>query len=52
MATHGPQYAISEYHDTDAIYARLRALIGQPMRPLRRERLQAVLDYFETRCAG
>ncbi len=48
--TESPQYAISTWHDTDEIYARLRALVGQPMRPLRRERMQAVLEYFEQRC--
>jgi glutamate-1-semialdehyde 2,1-aminomutase len=45
------QYAISEYPDTEQIYARLQALIRQPIRPIRRDRMQAVLDYFETRCA-
>ena len=32
------QYAISEYHDTDEIYARLNALVSQPIRPIRREK--------------
>jgi glutamate-1-semialdehyde 2,1-aminomutase len=45
------QYAISTWHDTDQIYARLRELVRQPIRPIRRERMQAFLDYFETRCA-
>jgi glutamate-1-semialdehyde 2,1-aminomutase len=49
-ATRG--YAISEYHDTDEVYARLRELIRQPMRPLRRDRMAKVLEHFETRCAG
>src|SRR5215213_9069306 len=46
------RYAISTYPDTDAIYARLSALMRQPMRPIRRDRMQAVLDYFTTSCAG
>jgi glutamate-1-semialdehyde 2,1-aminomutase len=45
------QYAISEYPDSDAIYARLGALIRQRIRPIRRDRMQAVLAYFEQQCA-
>jgi glutamate-1-semialdehyde 2,1-aminomutase len=44
-------YAISEWHDTDEICARLRELVRQPMRPIRRERIDEFLDYFETKCA-
>jgi len=46
------QYAISEWHDTDEIYGRLKALINQPMHPIRRERMQEFLAYFEQKCAG
>ena len=45
------QYAISEWHNTEEICARLQALVSQPIRPIRRERMQTFLDYFETRCA-
>jgi len=41
------QYAISEYHDTDEIYDRLSALIKQPIRPIRRDKMEEFLDYFE-----
>ncbi len=44
-------YAISEWHDTDQIYARLKELIRQPMRPVGRKQMQEYLNYFETRCA-
>lgn len=44
------QYAISEWHDTKQVNARLNELISQPMRPLRRDRMQEVLTYFETSC--
>jgi glutamate-1-semialdehyde 2,1-aminomutase len=44
------QYAISEWHDTAAIYARLKELIKQPPRPIRRDRMDEFLKYFETRC--
>jgi glutamate-1-semialdehyde 2,1-aminomutase len=42
--------AISEWHDTDEIYARLKALLKQPILPIRRDKMQEVLDYFEHRC--
>ena len=42
--------AISAWHDTDEIYARLYALVKQPIRPLRRERMDEVLRYFEVNC--
>jgi glutamate-1-semialdehyde aminotransferase len=45
-------YAISEWPDSDAIYARLKALTRQRQRPLRRERMAEVLRYFETKCAA
>ena len=44
------QYAISEYHNVDEIYARLGQLVRQPMRPIRRDRMQECLAYFEERC--
>ena len=45
-----PQYAISAWHDTDDIYARLQALLKQPVRPIRRDRMPDVLNYFEEKC--
>ena len=44
------QYAISEYHNTDEIYARLKELVAQPLRPIRRDRMQDFLRYFEMQC--
>lgn len=44
-------YAISEYPDVDDVYRRLDALISQPMRPVRRDKMQAYLNYFDTKCA-
>ncbi len=43
-------YAISEWHDTDEIYARLKDLIAQPMRPIRRDKMQHFLSYFDDKC--
>jgi glutamate-1-semialdehyde 2,1-aminomutase len=44
------QYAISEYHNTDEIYKKLNALIKQPIRPVKRERMKDFLDYFDNCC--
>ncbi len=43
-------YAISEYHDTEAIYAKLNALVSQPLRPVRREKMAEFLGHFENKC--
>ncbi len=45
------QYAISEYLDVDDVYRRLNALIAQPMRPVRRDKMQEYLKYFDVKCA-
>jgi len=44
------EYAISEWHDTDKILAQLDALVAQPMRPIRREKMAEHLGYFDNRC--
>ncbi|HKJ40364.1 MAG TPA: aminotransferase class III-fold pyridoxal phosphate-dependent enzyme [Anaerolineales bacterium] len=46
------EYAISEYPDVDAVYRRLKELTSQPIRPLRRDKMKDVLEYFDTKCAG
>ena len=43
-------YAISEYPDVEAVYTRLKKLINQPMRRVRHDKMQAYLNYFETKC--
>jgi glutamate-1-semialdehyde 2,1-aminomutase len=49
--TIGPsEYGISTWHDTDEIYARLDALLKQPPRTIKRDKMQGILDYFETHC--
>ncbi len=50
MTTETRQYAISQYHDVDDIYRRLEALVSQPMRLVRRERMVEFLKYFENKC--
>ncbi len=44
------QYAISEWHDTDKIYAQLKELTNQPLRPIRREKMDEFLRYFDEKC--
>ncbi|MBI5934847.1 MAG: aminotransferase class III-fold pyridoxal phosphate-dependent enzyme [Chloroflexi bacterium] len=44
------QYAISEYPNVDEVYAKLNTLVSQPMRPVRRDKMQEYLNYFDTRC--
>ncbi len=44
------QYAISEYPNTDEVLARLKDLTRQPLRPIKRDRMQEYLDYFDTKC--
>jgi glutamate-1-semialdehyde 2,1-aminomutase len=43
-------YAIREYHDASAVHAKLEALVGQRMRPVRRERMQEFLGFFDDCC--
>jgi glutamate-1-semialdehyde 2,1-aminomutase len=43
-------YAIREYHNTAEIYDKLEALIRQPLRPVRREKMDEFLRYFENQC--
>ena len=44
------QYAISHWPDTDELIAKAKRLVDSPPRPIRRERMQEYLDFFETRC--
>jgi glutamate-1-semialdehyde 2,1-aminomutase len=44
------KYAISEYHNVDEIYAKLNKLVGQPLRPIKHEKMQEFLGYFDSQC--
>jgi glutamate-1-semialdehyde 2,1-aminomutase len=44
------EYAISQYHNTDEVYAKLNNLVSQPLRHVRREKMQEFLSYFDTQC--
>jgi glutamate-1-semialdehyde 2,1-aminomutase len=49
--TETQQYAISHWPDTEDIYARMNALIKQPIYHIRPEKMEEYLKYFEQRCA-
>jgi glutamate-1-semialdehyde 2,1-aminomutase len=51
-AARGGGFAISEWHDTDEVMAKLSSLVSQPIRPIRRENMEKVLRYFEENCQG
>ena len=43
-------FAISEYHDTAAIYAQLHELLAQPIRGIKPDALENYLKYYEAHC--
>ncbi|MEI6186398.1 MAG: aminotransferase class III-fold pyridoxal phosphate-dependent enzyme [Dehalococcoidia bacterium] len=49
--TEEQKYAISKYPDVEDIYRRLDALVRQPMRRVRPDKMKEYLDYFELKCA-
>lgn len=46
----GQNYAISEYHDVDEVYKKLNNLVRQPLRHVKREKMQEFLGYFDNQC--
>lgn len=45
-------YAISKWHDTREILDKIDALVSQPIRGVKKEAMDAYLDYFNTKCSG
>ena len=45
-----PSNAISQYPDVKKVYSKLNKLVSQPLRPVKHERMQEYLAYFETKC--
>ena len=37
-------------HDTDEVYAKLNNLVSQPLRPVKHEKMQEFLGYFDDQC--
>ncbi|MBU0935254.1 MAG: aminotransferase class III-fold pyridoxal phosphate-dependent enzyme [Spirochaetes bacterium] len=46
------KYAISEYPDTELVYRKLSKLVGTPLHPIRRERMQEYLSWFDKSCVA
>jgi len=44
-------YAISKYPDVDEVYRQLENLISQSLHPVRRDKMQEILNYFEEKCS-
>ncbi len=45
-------YSISEWHDTGEIYEKLNALVKMPVRTVKRDAMNAYLEYFDNKCKG
>jgi glutamate-1-semialdehyde 2,1-aminomutase len=43
-------YGITEYLNYDEVMGRLKELTKQPLRPIKRDRMQQFLNYFDTQC--
>jgi len=43
-------YAISHWPDTDDLIAKAHRLVSEPPRPIRRDKMDEYLGYFDTRC--
>ncbi len=44
------KFAIQDYHKVEPIYEKLDLLISQPIRPVKRDKMEAYLKYFEEKC--
>ena len=44
------EFAISEWHDTEAVMSQLDALLAQPVRTIRRKNMDKVLQWFTDNC--
>ena len=49
---HSAPAGISRWPDVEEVNARLKALVSQPLRPIRPEYMKKVLAWFDERCAG
>jgi len=45
------RFAITEYHDVAKIYKKIDALVTQPVRVVKREKMEEYLQYFDIKCA-
>ena len=44
-------FAISEYHNVAEIYAKINSLVMQPLRMVKRDKMELYLNHFELKCA-
>ncbi|NQU54933.1 MAG: aminotransferase class III-fold pyridoxal phosphate-dependent enzyme [Bacteroidetes bacterium] len=44
------KFAISEYHNVAEIYTKIDALLAQPIRSVKSEKMKEYLNYFESKC--
>lgn len=51
-AATAPRPAISAWPNVDDLYRRFADLVKQPMRPIRADKMQQVMRYFDERCQG
>lgn len=45
------KFAISEYHDVQEVYSNIYTLLAQPIRSVKRDKMEAYLKYFDNKCA-
>ncbi len=50
MPNQSSTYAISNWHDTSEVYHKLDKLVAQGIRPIRRDKMQEYLSYFNSKC--
>jgi glutamate-1-semialdehyde 2,1-aminomutase len=50
LAVETPSAGITHWPDTEVIYRRLDALVKAPLRPIRRDRMAGILQWFEDHC--
>ena len=45
------KFAISEYHNVQEIYSKIDALLAQPIRSVKRDKMEAYIRQFDEKCA-
>jgi len=46
------KFAIQEYHNVQEIYTKIESLLAQPIRSVKRDKMEAYLKHFDTKCAN
>jgi len=45
------KFAIVEYHNVQEVYSKIDALLAQPIRSVKRDKMEEYLKHFDTKCA-